>query len=255
MIPFIKATAIPMGNSVFITWPQIDAMFANYASAYFGSHARAEGARDENDCYLELTGLKPDDYEKFSLLFSRYDADGEYDPVEEFCIGHGTYISLPNCITRGVLSEILPSEFGLKCIGCLQAMHEGVFMTENRLDYDQFVIGRSEIETPVQPLPAEKYFEIFVEDPRGQFDYSVFVVGVLNANEAVEKAVADCLFAEPEHIGMIDSVEEISREEFLSATGRQFNTKATLAEQILSAQERQGREEDMGPVIDQDRSR
>lgn len=254
MIPFIKATAIPMGNSLFMTWPQIDEIFAKFASTHFGPHARAEGARDENDCYFEVSGLKPDDFEKFSQLFSRYDEDREYDPVEEFCIGPGTYISFPNSITRGILSEILPKEFGLKGVGNLQAMGEGVFLMENELDYNQFVVGRSGMAPPAQSATPEKFFEIFVEDPRGQFDYSIFVEGALNANEAVEKAVEDCRFDEPEHVGMIDSVEEISRDEFLAATGAQSKAKPALADQIQSAQERQGRGGETAPSKEQDLS-
>ena len=248
MIPFIKAITIPMGNSLFMTWPQIDEMFAQFASTYFGPHARGAGDRDENDCYFEVSRLNSDDFDKFSKLFSRYDKDGDFDPREEFCIGPGTYVTLPVCITRGILSEILPKEFGLKIVGTLQAMHEGVFLMENELDYNQFVIGRSAMATPAHSEPAERCFEIFVEDPHGQFDYSIFVEGALNHDDAVEKAAEEGRFQEPEHVQYIDAVAEISRDEFLAATRALAEAKPALSNQIQSAAQRAGTIRSTNPV-------
>lgn len=245
MIPEIKATAIPMGNTVFATWPQLDMLFAKFAAGYFGPHVKAEGARDENDCYFEVSGLKQDDYEQFAKLFSKYAKAGDYDPEEEFYIGPISYVTLPTPITCGILSEILPKEFGLNSVGCLQAMTEGVFLMENKLDYNQFVVGR-----PTLPVPptADRYFEIFVEDPRGRFDYSILVSEVLNANEAVEKAVEECLFDEPEHVDFIDSVAEISRDEFLAA----IDIKPNLAIRIQEAETRAAAADDGKPQSNKD---
>lgn len=140
----IKATSIPMGNSIFVTWPQIDNLFDAWAKSYFGEHVKGSGERDDTDCYVAILGLKDTDENKFSQLFDKYDKDRDYDPYYEFCTGEQKAL-LPDCITRGVMSEAF-KDLSMKSIGKLLAIQDGVFLMENELNYFDFVVGRSNPE-------------------------------------------------------------------------------------------------------------
>ncbi len=87
------------------------------------------------------------------------------------------------------------------------------------------------------PSNVSSYYEICVAFPDGDYAYSVFVEGAFDANEAVEKAVEDCLFDEPEDVFNVNSVGEISREEYLKGIGADApsQSKVSLAEQIQAA--------------------
>ena len=138
----IYPAAIPMGNTLFLTWPQLDQLFDRFAKSYFGPHVRGEGERDETDCNISFTGLKVSDYEKFCQLFNRYDKDFDCEPEYEFCTGEQSALC-PTCVTLGVLSDILHEEFQFPWVGKLSATYDGVYVMENELDYNRFIKGKS----------------------------------------------------------------------------------------------------------------
>ena len=73
-------------------------------------------------------------------------------------------------------------------------------------------------------VPEKSYFDIHVTyGPADSDGYSVFVEfdGLAGEQDAVDKAVEDCLFHEPEDIGKIDYVAEIDEETYFQSTGKE----------------------------------
>lgn len=132
--------AKPLGQSVFVTWHELDTLFHKWARAYFGEHVHGGANRDETDCEIALAGLQDSDFDKFVKLFELYDTDKDFDAEEEFCTDlQGA--TLPDCIARGVLGETLHNtEFGK--VGHLNATYDGVFVMENSLEYADMVSGK-----------------------------------------------------------------------------------------------------------------
>lgn len=76
---------------------------------------------------------------------------------------------------------------------------------------------------------TDKIFDIHVNyGDKDREGYSIFVSTVMNKQEAVDKAVKNVMFEEPEDINRIDYVEEISLEEFLEIKGFDFQTIETV---------------------------
>lgn len=124
----------PMGNSVFVPWDQLDHSFNLWAKSYFGPHVSAEAERDETDCYLSVSGMKPEDYKKFAQMFAAYDKDGDYDASSEFVAAPVAASTLPGCVTRGVMSHLAVA-LGLRQWGSNIATYDGVFIMEEDNDY------------------------------------------------------------------------------------------------------------------------
>jgi len=83
----------------------------------------------------------------------------------------------------------------------------------------------------------KSYFEISVTyGPHDGDGYSVFVEldGPASEQDAVDKAVNDCLFHEPEDAGNIDFVEEIGEDVYLQCTGRKTES-LSLDEKMVTA--------------------
>lgn len=119
----------PMGKAAFVPWTELDHCFNLWAKSYFGPHVSAEAERDETDCYLSLSGLKPEDYKKFECLFAAYDKDGDCDAAEEFGAEPIITATLPDCVTRGTMAKLAAS-LGLQQWGCSMATYSGVFVME-----------------------------------------------------------------------------------------------------------------------------
>ncbi len=161
-----KAASVPMGNSIFVTWPQIDNLFDAWAKSYFGEHVNGSGERDDTDCFVAVVGLRDTDEEKFSLLFDKYDRDRDYDPYYEFCTGEQAAI-LPDCISRGVISEAF-KEFGMNSVGKFLAISDGVFLMENELNCMDFVVPQFSVNLEVGMVGTIKNDPDIKKDLRGK---------------------------------------------------------------------------------------
>lgn len=148
-----KAVFVPMGNSIFVTWPQIDNCFDTWAKAYFGDHVTGAGEREDSECYISLKGLKGTDEDKTLQLFTQYDKEHYEDPYDYFSLEEDKVL-LPDCIARGVLSETF-KEFNMNGIGNSLATQKGVFFMENELNYFNLFISQSTSQHNKSTLDAQ----------------------------------------------------------------------------------------------------
>lgn len=129
----------PLGNSIFVTWHELDVAFNNWARAHFGSHVYGGANRDETDVEIALVGLKSSDFKNFAKLFELYDKEQDFDAKAEFCIEQ-QIATLPDCVSRGVLGELL-QETNFGAVGHFTATYNGVFITEKEFYFNDMLTG------------------------------------------------------------------------------------------------------------------
>lgn len=132
---------MPMGNSMFLPWSEVDSIFDHWAKSYFGNTVKAEGGRDINDCYIIIEGLKSADFDKFAALYPVYDTEGNYEPEHDFeyALEFRRIVGLlPECFARGILAEAL-KQAGMNSVETLYATEAGVFIMEKELTNESFV--------------------------------------------------------------------------------------------------------------------
>lgn len=120
-----------LGRSLFIGWEQLDNVVNRWAKSYFGEHVAGFGEREETDLYIGFSSLKQSDYEKYAMLFDKYDRENDYDAAEEFLAGL-QYATMPCELTLKLLHDILPNQ-DLRMCGTVVATENGVFVMENSL--------------------------------------------------------------------------------------------------------------------------
>lgn len=128
----------PLGNSVFVPWDQLDFSANLWAKSYFGPHVSGSFEREETDCYLQVSGMKPEDFTKFEQLFKAHDKDGDYEAAYEFVADPVSASTLPGCVTRGVMSHFAVA-LGLQQWGTNIATYNGVFIMEENNDYNLLI--------------------------------------------------------------------------------------------------------------------
>lgn len=131
-----RGPVVPLGSSVFVSWENIDTALNNWAKEYFGSHASAEGGREENDFEINLKFLKVDDYENYVKLFEVYDKEKEYEPDDRDTLD--VYdVLLTGDMAKRLFYEVFDEKV-LISYGSALATYDGVFFMEReRLYYDK----------------------------------------------------------------------------------------------------------------------
>lgn len=145
-----KNVCVSLGNSMFMAWEDLDVVLDRWAKGYFGEHVEAVGSRDETSFEVEFTGFLHSDFEKYAVIFEKYDVERDFEPEDEFAVGHQAAI-WPADVSRRLMLEVL-SEHGMSFIGTAVAVYDGVFFMEKDVFKEKEAALSEELQGTVEEI-------------------------------------------------------------------------------------------------------